>query len=395
MIKSVNMPHTIDSPEFQLLLSCCKILPVDYILKSRTAVLNNPINEELFKSLVIRHRIAPIVYLNLKDEPQITESLKEWLKNKTRENQVASLRSLQMMVTIQQELSKQRAHGIFLKGVALAQMYYGDASLRESIDIDLWLEESAVAPISSWLHSFGYSSKLHLEDMNRRQLAYLKKSDYHHSFFSTQANIPPEIELHWKLRSGSYVLNHELSAQKIQLQQWVAGNIEISVFNHIDQFLYLCVHGTEHAWFRLKWLYDLPQMISKVEFNWAVVRERAVNLSCLSHLELSFLVLNKFLKIEIPSEISTKMQPEKYSNQLNYITKAILTEKGINENDGNRVRHFFFIWSLAKTKYKLSILLKYFTGPGDWKFLPLPEYLFILYFPLRPFLWLARRISPH
>lgn len=387
------MPHTIDSPEFQLLLSCHKVLPDTQTTQLRAASLVNQINEELFKSLVIRHRIAPIVYLNLKDEPRLTESLKGWLKNKTKENQVASLRSLQLMETIQKELNTQRAHGIFLKGVAVAHMYYGDVSLRESIDIDLWIEDRAFVPFSSWIHSLGYRSKLNLEDMNKHQLAFLKKSDYHHSFITPQANMPREVELHWKVRSGSGIFDHELDAQKIKLHQWTVRDIEFSVFNLIDQFLYLCIHGTEHAWFRLKWLFDLPQLMVKVDFNWSHVRERAIKLSCLTHLELSFLVLNKMLAIEIPFEISRTMHPEKYSYQLRYITEAVLSEQGVNENDRNRRRYFFYLWSLTNTKGRFSLLLRYFTGPGDWEFLHLPENLFFLYFPLRPFLWLVRRIS--
>lgn len=343
--------------------------------------------------MVIRHRIIPLVYLNLKDEPLISVSLKEWLKSRTRENQFASLQSLHMMLAIQHELNNHHFQGIFLKGVALAEMYYGDASLRESIDIDLWIEERAFVPFSLWLHTLGYRSKLNLENMNKYQLAYLKKSDYHHSFITTQANIPREVELHWKVRPGSAIFDHELDTQKIKLHKWTINNTEFSVFNPVDQFLYLCIHGTEHAWFRLKWLFDLNQLMMKVNFNWSHVRERAMKLSCLSQLELSFLVLNKMLSIEIPLEISRAIHPKKYSKQMIYITDAILSEKGVNDNDRNRRRHFFFLWSLAKTNGKLSLFYKYFTGPGDWKFLHLPEYLFFLYFPLRPFLWLMRRIS--
>jgi hypothetical protein len=132
--------------------------------------------------------------------------------------------------------------------------------------------------------------------------------------------------------------------------------------------------------------------MAKVDFDWYVVRERAILLSCVEHLEISFLVLKEMLLMDIPLPILEKIVQKKYRYQLKYILQAIRSDQGFNENDRNRSRHFLFLWSLSKKRLNPSLLLKYLTGPGDWKFFPLPENIFFLYYPLRPFLWLTRRL---
>ena len=386
------MPDPIYSPEFRLLLTCHEASPSIVKLDWQTQILATQFDENIFKSLVVRHRIAPIVYRNLKDHPFISTVLRDWLKSMTEKNQLSSLKSLQMMLNIQRELNNQDVEGVFLKGIPLSEMYYGDTALRESIDIDLWVEPKAIVQMSSWLNSLGYVSKLNVEHMNKHQLKFIQKTDYHHAFIATKPELSREIELHWKIRGNLGGFNLDPSNRDTHLITWHSGGIALKVFNDVDQFLYLCAHGTEHAWFRLKWLFDLPQVMAKVDFDWYVVRERAIVLSCLEHLEISFLVLKEMLQMDIPLPILEKIIEEKYRYQLKYILQAIRSDKGFNENDRNRSRHFLFLWSLSKKRLNPSLLLKYLTGPGDWKFFPLPENIFFLYYPLRPFLWLTRRL---
>jgi hypothetical protein len=387
------MPHARYSPEFKLLLRCHEAPASRVKLDSQIQILATQFDENIFKSLLVRHRVAPIVYLNLKNHPSISPVLKDWLKSMTEQNQLISLKSLHMMLNIQRELNNQNFEGVFLKGVPLAEMYYGDTALRESIDIDLWVEEKAIVPMSTWLKSLGYVSNLNIENINKHQLQYIKRTDYHHALIATKPELSSKIELHWKIRGSLGGFNLDPSNQDTNLITWFYGGLDLKVFDHVDQFLYLCTHGTEHAWFRLKWLFDLPQLIAKINFDWCVVRERAKVLGCLEHLEISFLVLKEILNIDIPLPILEHIVPGKYKYHLKYILQAIRSDRGFNENDRNRSRHFLFLWSLSKKRLNPNLFLKYLTGPGDWKYFPLPENLFFLYFPLRPFLWISRRLS--
>lgn len=370
------MAHSIFSPEFMLMLSCCRVKPGSRESERREEALGASIKEEVFLALLIRHRVFPLAYFNLKNESLISEELKHRLKQLAESNQLHALQSLHMQFRLHKERDQQQYKGFFLKGVSLSEQYYGDAGLRHVMDIDCWVEEKALEPIADWLFKEGYVSVPDIRSLNARQFAFVQRTDHDLQFLTEKPGLPKIIELHWKLRGPLGGFNLQPDAP----------------MNEVDHFLYLCTHGTEHGWFRMKWLFDLPQIIDTVSFDWEAVRERAIALDCLDHLEIAMLVLQEFLNESIPNAIFSRLQPHQYENHLRYIRKVISAESTFNDNYGNRMAYFKYMLLLSRRKFNWALVLKYLTSPQDWKLLPLPKQLFFLYFPLRPFLVLWRRI---
>lgn len=364
------------SPEFRLLLSCCRIIPGTKELKQREESIGESINEEFFFALVQRHRVLPIVYYNLQRENRISKDLKEKLKKLAEDNQFNALQSRLMQHRIEKELKRKDLKGFFLKGVKLAELYYGDPGFRHVMDLDCWVEESAIMYLTQWLYEEGYVSVPDVRKLNAKQLAFIKRTDHDIQFLTEKAGLPLVIELHWKLRGslGGFNLNPD------------------KPMNEVDHFLYLCTHGTEHGWFRLKWLFDLPQIMDRVVFDWVQVRERALVLDCLDHLEITMMVLESILNEPIPEVIKGYLHPSKYAFQIRYIHEAIASSSVFNDNDANRLAYFRYMHSLSRKRINSALILKYLSSHNDWKLLPLPPSLFFLYFPLRPFLILWRRI---
>lgn len=364
------------SPEFRLLLSCCRIIPGTKELKQREESIGESINEEFFFALVQRHRVLPIVYYNLQRENRISKDLKEKLKKLAEDNQFNALQSRLMQHRIEKELKRKDFKGFFLKGVKLAELYYGDPGFRHVMDLDCWVEESAIMYLTQWLYEEGYVSVPDVRKLNAKQLAFIKRTDHDIQFLTEKAGLPLVIELHWKLRGslGGFNLNPD------------------KPMNEVDHFLYLCTHGTEHGWFRLKWLFDLPQIMDRVVFDWVQVRERALVLDCLDHLEITMLVLDAFLNEPIPDAILADLEPHRYARQLRYIHDAIASALVFNETDANRLGYLKYMNSLSRKKFNGNLVLKYLTSHKDWELLPLPPGLFFLYFPFRPILILWRRM---
>jgi hypothetical protein len=371
-----TMSVSVFSPEFNLMLSCCRVKPGNKELEQRDEALGRSIDEDVFFSLLTRHRVLPLVYWNLKEESLLSDGLKDKLKQLAAANQLQALQSRHVQFRLQKELDRHAYKGFFLKGVTLSEQYYGDTGLRHVMDIDCWVEQKAVEPIAHWLFEEGYCSVPDISRLNPRQLAFVQKTDHDFQFLTEKPGMPKVIELHWKLRGplGGFTLRPE------------------APMNEVDYFLYLCTHGTEHGWFRLKWLFDLPQIINAVPFDWDAVRQRAITLDCLDHLEITMMVLQEYLKEPIPQAISSRLQPHQYDRHLMYIRQAISAESTFNDNDANRLGYLQYMMLLSRRRFNWALVLKYLTSHQDWKLLPLPQQLFFLYFPLRPFLVLWRRI---
>jgi hypothetical protein len=370
------MPTSILSPEFKLMLSCCRVIPRNKELKLREDAFAETIDEETFWALVLRHRVFPIVWFNLQRDARLPIGLNEKLKQYSESNQRLALQSLLMQHRLQKVLDQHEFKGFFLKGVKLSDLYYGDPALRQVMDLDCWVEERAIGHATEWLYDEGYVSIPDIRRLNNLQFAFVKKTDHDLQFLTDKPGLPKVIELHWKLRGSLGGFN--LTPDK--------------PMNEVDHFLYLCTHGTEHGWFRMKWLFDLPQIMDRVMFDWAQVRERAIVLDCLDHLEITMMVLEFYLNEPIPAAIMDHLNPSTYYSQLSYIHGAIASSSVFNDNDTNRLAHLRFMRSFSRKKINWALILKYLTSPQDWKLLPLPSSLFFLYFPLRPFLFLWRRI---
>jgi len=390
---SNKMPISISLPEFKLLLSCAKVNASANDIAIKEKFLSEGIDEQQFYSLVIRHRIAPLVYSHLRNSSSISDVIKQQLKQQADDNVIKSLASKQMIISLQHLLHSKQVKGLFLKGIPIAEQYYGDISLRHTLDIDVWVEASGLHIVVAFLKSKGYVSSPDWSTLTPRQVNYFKKTNHDLSFIPSHGLILPLIELHWKLRGplGSFTLDPAMDFSMLAKQQ--IGNEEISILNPIDNFLYLCTHGTEHAWFRLKWLFDLPNILSKTTFIWSDVLARAKELNCIDHLCISFAILNDLFNIEIPAEIKGVSNESNFTNALDSIYRSMASMNTVNADDENRLSHLKYRLSQNKKGlFNWGLILTYLTSPNDWKLLPLPNYLFFLYFPLRPFLMVWRRV---
>jgi hypothetical protein len=194
-----TMSVSIFSPEFKLMLSCCRVKPGRKELERREEALGRSIDEDVFFALLIRHRVLPLVYWNLKEESRISDTLKDKLKQLTAANQLQALQSMNMQFRLQKEFDQHAYKGFFIKGVILSEQYYGDAGLRHVMDIDCWVEQKAVEPIAHWLFKEGYYSVPDISKLNTRQFAFVQKTDHDLQFFTEKPGQPKVIELHWKL----------------------------------------------------------------------------------------------------------------------------------------------------------------------------------------------------
>jgi hypothetical protein len=381
------------TPEFKLLLSCSKLYAGENELSADKVILHDNINEDLFIELIDRHAVAPLAYKKLKTVIGVSDQLMNGIKLRVQQNQLISLSAMSMIVRLQKKMDEFHIRGLFLKGIPLAAMYYGDIALRESMDIDLWVERKGFSIISDYLSSLGYQSDLDLKKFNKTQINYKFKTDHHLIFSINKPGLPPVIELHWKIkdRFGAFTFNPETDFDSTAKYE-IAG-ISVSVFNHIDNFLYLCTHGCEHAWYRLKWLFDLPQLMSLVNYNWEDVQERAIELNCQDQLKLTFLLLKKLLGYEIPPPLRSDGINSNMKSQLSYIKHCILYRGQYCDTFREKLLNIKYFFSINKKGVLNSaLLLRYFTSENDWKMFPLPEKLFFLYFPLRPFLLIWRRV---
>ncbi len=367
----------VQAPEFKLLLSCCRLLPTSGELAERDIALAEGIDSSIFLALVERHRVAPIVYLNLKDDFRIESSVRVALFEQFNRNRVFALRMKMWQSRLERLLHHEHVPFVFLKGIPLAELYYGDLAARHTLDIDVLVDRGALLRLVQLLLQLGFHPAPDIRIFKSRQLYYFIATNHDLAFHRIDEGFSITIELHWRYRGA--MKGFALAA--------------VRQLDKVEEFLYLCTHGTEHAWFRLKWLFDLVQILQKNNLDWDAVCMRAKELDCLLHLEIAWLALNRILGLPIPTPIEKGLNGKVYDSQLSHIAFCLGSLETVNENDWMRWQHLLYLKGFPKRRSGLYLVMRYLTGPEDWKLLPLPNGLFFLYFLLRPFLLLWRKLT--
>src|SRR5690606_21042563 len=70
------------------------------------------------------------------------------------------------------------------------------------------------------------------------------------------------VELHWRLFDNRHLYNPATDQPaRVQLTPCAA----VWTLAPEAAFLYLCLHGAQHAWSRLKWLADVAALVAKLD----------------------------------------------------------------------------------------------------------------------------------
>ena len=382
------------SPEFSLLLTCCRP-EADPSALARQRSLLAQIDPERLLTLVDRHRVAPVVCHHLLRLPHadLPPALAQGLSERHRVAVFDHFVLHRETVHLHHVLVAAGVDYVSLKGVTLGARYFGDAGLRTSRDIDVLVAPSAVETAIASLRSAGYVPKHDHGDLTPRQSRYLKSRHYDCSFLSSRTGTC--VELHWRPTANPELLPSLVIGMDSDVIDYVAlSDISVPLLRKEELLLYLCVHGTRHCWFRLKWLFDLPVVLESADWDWPAVLERAEANHCSRHLALGLALARQLCDWAAPDAIAEWLSQQRIEADVEIALKALL---GPEEQtwgtlsagvDWGRLRyHARHLTTWSGWSHGIKWIA---TSPNDWKLLPLPDALFPLYFPLRPALWAWR-----
>jgi hypothetical protein len=144
---------------------------------------------------------------------------------------------------------------IFVKGLTLSKLAYGDPFLKMSQDIDLLVPAPSIAGAAAVLAELGYQLEV------PRQLTQLKR--WHRQRKESVWRSPDGLmlDLHSRLADSPRLIPG-IGAGSPQQQVEVAPGVALPTLAADELFAYLCVHGASSAWFRLKWIVDLAALLN-------------------------------------------------------------------------------------------------------------------------------------
>lgn len=239
------------SNEFELAALCAAWPPASADvgeLRRRAAI----VDWDVFSKIVRRHRVASVVDAGLRNAGL---GVPAPVRDAARSSAFVALRHTAETYRLQAAAKAAKMEVVFLKGPALAQEAFGDCGMRHSKDIDLLVAPADRERIWALMATEGYNRRNPGPGATPEQLALFvkrcKDSTFHHPVRAV------EVEVHWRM-SSSLIEEAQSPSRTVSLK----GLGEVSVLEEDDEFIYLCRHGSRHAWMRLKWLSDIGALLN-------------------------------------------------------------------------------------------------------------------------------------
>ncbi|MBF0509725.1 MAG: nucleotidyltransferase family protein [Deltaproteobacteria bacterium] len=386
--------------ELHFLLACCRFSPSDREIETIRDLSREVVDWERFLALVRRHRVHPVVYRNVYryTREYVPEPVVQTLKARFQENLLATLRLSAELTRVSQLLEKSGIPALCLKGPVLSFRLFGDVAWRHYGDVDILIGFAELNQADQILMAAGYrqvSPGFDLAKFTPRARNHVRINNKHLEY--KHQKLGTMIELHWNpFRNMAPSLMAENTRRFFDACVFIpVGGVPIRSLTDEEMMLHLCEHGAEHAWFRLKWLWDISELVGRLEgINWKTLMDTAAARDLSRSVTMSLWLAHRLFGSCMPQPVASTFKRDPFLPELmDFFIQAMDKPEAAFTVRGswNEVWLTFNRMRLKRNPQSKWALFKgLWFQIRDFRDFSLPDGLFPIYPLLRPFLWFKR-----
>jgi hypothetical protein len=274
-----------------------------------------------------------------------------------------------------------REHDIpvaIFKGALLAQMAYGEMSLRQAGDIDLLINVRDFTQARELLESLGYEmtprltpAQLASHVSNHCEIQFMRDD-----WFTV-------VDLHWDLAPRSFVFGLKADEVMSRLQSVSLAGTTVQTFDAEDLLLYQAMHGAKHLWRRLEWISSLAESLRATpDLDWDTLINRAASAHATRMLALGLRLVEQFSDVPVPI-IASIDKDASMQRMAAGIRAQIFNTSGYADSTETNL---YNLRIMDRKRDALVSALRSIFVPTlpDWQALALPSSLHPLYYAYRP-----------
>lgn len=364
------------------LINCCKTDPTAPDIEQIQAHLTQLDKPQFADVLRLSrlHAVLPLVYHAI--ETHAADKLSRENRAELKQSYMRIVaQNMQMAAELLRILNLLKEEGIpalSFKGPALAQLAYGDITLRQYCDLDILIKKSDIRRSIAILEADQYIPEIVLAASSE-------------AFFNCVNVIGLgkiiRIEIHWELLSKNYAIDWREEFLWETLDTTAINGIAVPVLADKVHLLYLCAHAAKHLFERLEWISDIDRFIrSKPDLSWAELFEDAQNTGIERILLLSLYLCHTLFASPLPENIKAKILKDHTVKALGqHINDVHFSTSGLQ---GKSYGRFSLLWRMRENfsdRIRFSYRAVFAPKLDDFKFVELPRHLVFLYPFIRPF----------
>jgi Uncharacterised nucleotidyltransferase len=343
------------TPEYTFLFDCCRAGG-----KSGSEGLTNQSLGYLDWASVLAgarfHGILPLVYLHLSQSSAapVPARIFSAICDAWRAGAARNMHLAAELIRIIDALQADGIRAVPFKGPTLAALAYGKLSLRESWDLDIFVEQNRVWDARDTLARCGYLASLPADSRDHSLLRTGKDITLVHS----KTGVP--IELHWAFTSPEFSchFDNQMVWRRVGVIDFAGRSI--AAFHVEDLALILSIHGARHCWDQLKWIADLAALsAAHPEINWHRVVKQAEAIGCRRILFVALLLLHDVLNAPIPETVLARARRDGTATALAADAVRLICE---NRTLGMSEEYVFQLRIRERARDRVSVFLAFVRG---------------------------------
>lgn len=379
--------------ELRLLAACCDH-PVTAATSAQVMMLAGRIEDwDSFAEAARRHQLDGFALDRLVDLPGVPDSLKARWTREAKNRAILNLGQGKATKDLQAMLQDTGVENLILKGLPLTHELYGSLGIKRSGDIDILVAEKHAWTAIQALAKADFMPIVGDGILTERQAAVMVR---HYKEVTLRNGAGIVVDLHWRLVDGDGMFTRFdpfANARRIGL----ANLGKMLVLGEADGLAYLCAHGAMSDWSRLKWLSDVNAMLAeKSDAQIIALHTHAETLGAgvcmLQALGLRSLVWDR----PMPGVLQDKLDGVAHADFLSFPVTRMVEPYRLDSSVKvlkRIIRQARVRGALYQDKVKAAAELRHhLRALPDVLAAPLPRSLDWLYMPLRPIMWLGRKL---
>lgn len=343
-------------------------------------LLQQPLDWDYLFNTAFAHGLVPLLHKHLGAIDLVPGHFLSRLKRAAVENSQSVLHLVGKQLRVQQVFKQNNVRLAFFKGAVLAQMVYGELSLRQAGDIDVLIHRDDFDRAREILESLGYVMS---PQLTRVQLT--SHLNNHCEIQFMRDDWFTMVDLHWDLAPRSFVFGVKAEEVMSRLQTVSLAGTPVETFSAEDSVLYQSMHGAKHLWRRLEWITSLAETLRATpSLDWDIVVNRAAQAHATRMLALGVRLVEQFSDAPIPAQVVNAIDADGSMQRMAAsVREQLFTSYGPPESTETNL----YTWRVMDRKRDalISALRSIFVPTlPDWQALALPASLHSLYYAYRP-----------
>jgi len=310
------------------------------VAEAEKIIRSTDINWELLFQYADGHSVKPQLagLVAIIRQDLVPDDFREKVDDARRRILIDQLDHVSEFFRVRKRLTDEGITVIPFKGFWLADKYYGDLSLRESDDIDVFVRFDDLATIRKVMPETGYQiGAPYLQEVDRRSC------EFNYGLYSGGRCIS-HLEFHWRMAPSGFGLDITLDDLVSQL---VVSEIQGQSFEAFSPaatlLLTMMHHGGKDAFAELKQVYDIAMILRRAdEIDWQWLSAEARRFGCHSLLRISTELASIVTGMAIPGQLKSLADSSRISRLALERARNLAIPPWERRHFGNQARDWLF-----------------------------------------------------